>query len=50
MSTRPKQLCGHQKRKIKEKKEIELKKIKGSMDVFINKININSNGTFFIFH
>lgn len=50
MSTKPKQLSGRQKRKIKEKKELELKKIKGTMDVFINKININSNCTFFILH
>lgn len=50
MSTKPKQLSGCKKRKIKEKKELELKKIKGSMNVFINKININSNGKFFILH
>jgi len=37
MSTKLKQASGRQKRKIKEKKELELKKIKGSMDVLLTK-------------
>lgn len=45
MTTKPKQLDGRQKQKIKEKRT---KKIKGSMDVFINKINIDNNGKFLV--
>jgi len=48
MSTKPKQLSGHQKRKIKEKKDLEFKKVKGSLDAFVKKNNLDKSGMFYV--
>ncbi|XP_026821562.1 protein ZBED8-like [Rhopalosiphum maidis] len=42
MSTKLKQLSGHQKRKIKGKKNLEFKKAKGSLDAFVKKHNLDN--------